>query len=145
METIEFWHWLGAGVMFVALEILMPGTFFLWMGISAGILGILVLLVPTLSWELQLLLFAIFSVASVVLWRLRLRMHPTPSENENLNQRAKQYQGRTFILREPIVDGAGKIYVDDSRWHVTGPDLGAGTKVKVVSANGSTLIVEPQD
>ena len=81
-------------------------------------------------------------VASIALWRMRQRTHPTVSEDPNVNQRTKRYIGRTFTLAEPIVDGVGKIYVDDSQWRVTGPDCDVGKKVKVISAESTTLIVE---
>jgi membrane protein implicated in regulation of membrane protease activity len=143
MGTIEFWYWWVAGIALIVLEALVPGAFFLWMGVSAGVVGLILWLAPAMSWEWQLLLFAVFSVTSIVLWRLRQRKHPTHSEDENLNQRTKQYLDRIFTLTEPIVDGIGKIQVDDSQWRIAGPDCDAGVKVKVVSANGVTLIVEP--
>lgn len=143
MEHIEFWYWWVAAVVLIILETLVPGTFFLWMGVSASVVGAILWASPTLSWEWQLFLFSIFSVAAIAIWMIRLRKHPTKSEDENLNQRSRQYIGRTFTLIEPIVDGVGKIHVDDAQWRVTGPDCDKGVKVRVVSATGVTLIVEP--
>ena len=142
MDVIEFWYWWVAATALVVLEILVPGTFFLWMGVSAAAVGVVVWVMPTMEWEWQFFLFAILSVASIALWRLRQRTHPTVSEDPNVNRRTKRYIGRTFTLAEPIVDGIGKIYVDDSRWRVSGPDCDVGEKVKVVSAESTTLIVE---
>ena len=45
----------------------------------------------------------------------------------------------SFTIEEPIVNGMGKIKVDDSTWRVNGSDQPAGTTVKVVSVDGSTL------
>ena len=142
MDSIEFWYWWVAAVALVILEILVPGTFFLWMGVSAAVTGAILWVTPTMEWEWQFFLFAILSVVSIVLWRVRQRTHPTVSEDPNVNQRTKRYIGRTFTLAEPIVDGVGKIYVDDSQWRVAGPDCEAGKKVKVISAESTTLIVE---
>ncbi|HEY0917405.1 MAG TPA: NfeD family protein [Solimonas sp.] len=33
--------------------------------------------------------------------------------------------------------------VDDSQWRITGPDVPAGTQVRVTRADGATLHVEP--
>ena len=62
----EFWHWLVLGLVFVTIEPFVPGTFFLWMGISAGIVvksaGEALLLVSAepdrsrFAWALQRLL-----------------------------------------------------------------------------------------
>jgi inner membrane protein len=145
MPTIEFWYWWVAAVILVIIEVLAPGTFFLWMGISAAIIGFLLWLFPDMSWEWQFLLFSVISLASIVLWQIRLRKHPTSSSDETLNKRNLQYVGRTFTLVDPIVDGYGSIHVDDTIWRVSGPDCAGGIKVKVVNADGSTLIVEPVD
>lgn len=142
MDYIEFWYWWVASIALVVLEILVPGTFFLWMGISAAVVGVILWVIPSMEWEWQFFLFAILSVVSIALWWMRQRAHPTVTEDPNVNQRTKRYVGRTFTLAEPIVDGVGKIYVDDSQWRVYGPECEAGKKVKVVSAEGATLIVE---
>lgn len=142
MDFIEFWHWWVACIVLVILEVFVPGTFFLWMGVSAAVVGGILWLMPSMEWEWQFFLFAILSVISIVLWRIRQRSHPTVTEDPNVNQRTKRYIGRTFTLSEPIIDGVGKIYVDDSQWRVTGPDCEAGKKVKVTSAESTTLIIE---
>ena len=56
--------------------------------------------------------------------------------------RTQRYLGRTLTLSEPIVNGIGKVKVDDSQWKVAGADAAKGTQVKVVSVEGSILQVE---
>ncbi|MCG8379509.1 MAG: NfeD family protein, partial [Proteobacteria bacterium] len=58
------------------------------------------------------------------------------------NRRGEQYVGRIFTLEEPIVNGVGKVKVDDSTWKVMGVDMPAGTKVRVLSVDGTILNVE---
>ena len=145
MESIDFWHWLIAGVVLVILEVFAPGAFFLWMGVAAGAVGVLLWILPDMSWESQFLLFAVISVVSTALWRIRLRKHPTETEDGNLNSRTNEYVGRVFSLSDAIVNGYGQINVDDAFWKVSGPDLEKGDKVKVISANGLILKVEPAD
>jgi len=145
LQEASYWHWWVLGVLLIILEILSPAIFFLWMGISAGVVGLLVLLIPTLGWETQILLFATFSVASIVVWRHYLKLHPIQSDQPQLNRRGEQYVGRRFTLDEPIVNGQGKIRVDDTTWKITGADCQAGTKVKVTGVSGVLLEVEPSD
>ncbi len=143
MDSIDFWHWLILALLLIILEIVVPGAFFLWMGVSAGVIGLILWISPDISWESQLLLFSVISVVSIALWRIRLNKHPTESEDNTLNARTTQYIGRVFTLVEPIEDGYGKIHVDDSYWQVSGPNCEKDKKVKVISVDGMTLKVEP--
>ena len=143
MESIGYWHWFIAGVVLIVLEVFAPGAFFLWLGVSAGVVGLILVLIPDMGWESQFLVFAIISVVSIALWRLRLQKHPTQTEDSNLNSRTKEYIGRVFSLSESIENGYGKINVDDSFWEVSGPDCEVGKKVKVISVDGMVLKVEP--
>jgi membrane protein implicated in regulation of membrane protease activity len=140
--AIAFWHWWVLGVALIILESLVPGFFFLWLGVAAGVTGALLLAVPSLAWQFQVLVFAALSVVSIVAWRAYQRRHPQESDQPALNRRAEQYVGRTLILAEPIVGRRGKVRIDDSTWRVEGEDLPAGAAVRVVAADGVVLRVE---
>jgi len=56
--------------------------------------------------------------------------------------RGEQYVNRTFTLEEPVVNGQGKIKVDDSTWKIEGADCESGTKVRVTGVDGVVLKVE---
>ena len=140
-QDASYWHWWVLAVVLIILEVISPAIFFLWMGIAAAAVGLLVFIVPGMAWELQVVLFAAFSVASVVLGRRYLNKHPIESDQPQLNRRGEQYIGRTFTLEEPIVNGQGKIKVDDSTWKITGEDCPEGAKVKVEGVDGVVLKV----
>jgi hypothetical protein len=142
LEGLTFWHWWILGVVLVVLEVLAPGVVFLWMGIAAGVTGLIVLAMPELSWQTQAIAFAALSVVSVAAGRMYLHRHPTKTDLPTLNRRGEQYVGRLFTLAEPIVNGTGKLYVDDTTWKVAGDDLPAGTRVKVTGVEGTVLQVE---
>ena len=145
LQQIDFWHWWVLGVALIILEVFSPGVFFLWMGIAAGIVGIVVWLVPDLSWEYQILIFAITSVASIAAGRAYLLSNPIETDQPLLNRRGEQYLNRTFTLEVPVVNGVGKIHVDDSTWKISGEDCDVGTKVKVTGVDGVVLRVERAD
>ena len=42
-------------------------------------------------------------------------------------------------------DGTGKLHVDDTIWKATGPDLPAGSRVRVTGLDGTVLTLEPAD
>ena len=53
------------------------------------------------------------------------------------------YVGRSYVLDEAIVNGRGKVRIDDTLWVVTGSDRGKGEWVKVTGVDGTRLVVEP--
>jgi len=142
-SAIEFWNWWVIAVFLIGIEVFAPGAVFLWMGIAAGIVGFVLLAFPETNWQIQLLIFAGVSLASIWIWRYFLRdRFARPESGRMLNRRGASYVGRTFTLKEPIVDGSGLLHVDDSRWKVEGDDMPAGTKVKVTGIDGTVLKVE---
>ena len=142
IEVLSHWHWWILAVALVILEVFAPGAFFLWLGISAGIVGGVVYLMPGMGWEYQVLMFSVLSVISIIVWRKFFRTKPTDTDQPALNRRGEQYVGRWFTLEEPIVNGLGKIHVDDSTWKIRGDDCPVGTRVEVTGVDGTVLLVK---
>lgn len=140
---IVFWHWWAFGAFLLIVELLVPGMFFIWMAEAAIVTGLLLFLMPGLAWEVQMIVFSLLSVLSIAVFRRFLKNHPIKTDQPLLNQRTAGYVGRIFTLEHPIVNGQGKIRVDDSTWKIHGEDCAAGSKVKVISASGVILNVEP--
>ncbi len=137
------WHWLIlAGVMLI-LEVTTTTLLFLLLAVSAVIVGLIAWVAPQMSWTLQLALFAGLSIVSLFVWNAYLKNRPEHSDQPHLNQRGRQYIGRRFTLDSDIVNGIGKLRVDDTTWRVEGPDLPAGSIVVVTDVDGTNLIVQP--
>lgn len=145
VDDAHYWHWWILGLVLVALEMVLPGTFMVWMGVAAGLVGVLLLVFPGLGWQGQIATFAVLSLATVIVYRMWFHRHPEKSDQPNLNRRARQYVGRTFVLDEPIENGTGRIHVDDTYWRVRGTDMAAGRRVRVTGADGTILVVEPAE
>lgn len=144
-SQLVFWHWFALGLLLLIGEVIGFGGYLLWPGIAAVVTGTLLVLFPDMPWELQALVFAVGSVVSLVLWRRHIRLHPKQVDQPFLNKRAASYVGRVLVLSEPLENGRGKLRVDDSNWEVTGPDLPAGTRVRVVGNAEMILQVEPAE
>lgn len=141
-DTLEGWHWVAAGVLIATLEILIPGNILVWLGISAITTGIVKWIIPGLGLEVQLVIFAVLSVVSILAALLWFRRHPMESDKPNLNVRGQQLVGRTLTLDQPIVNGMGRARLGDTTWRVAGEDYVKGTQVRIVDVRGTTLIVE---
>lgn len=137
------WAWFVAAAVFLLLELLSPGVFFLWLAIAAALTGLADAL-QGLPWQAELLVFAALSVVSVLVGR-RFYAGPAlePDDNPYLNRRQLGYIGRSFTLTQPVINGRGKLTIEDTVWEVEGPDIPAGARVKVTAVKDMNLIVTP--
>ena len=145
LDEVVFWHWWIVAGLLLIMELMLPSFFFLWLGIAAAATGFIMLVLPSMPMEWQLVLFAIASVIAVLAWRKYRETRPVESDQPNLNKRGRQYVGRIFTLDRPIENGVGKVVVDDSTWRVKGPDLPAGTHVRVTGVDGVVFVVAPEE
>ena len=138
----DYWYWMIAAAVFLVLEILTPGVFFMWIGIAAFITGIVDLAAPETTPAVLGMIFAVLAVISACVGRkLMKKEQNVPS---TLNNRAEQYVGQVFQVYEAVTDGRGKIKVGDTVWAVVADkDTPADTSVRVVSVKGTALAVEP--
>ena len=60
---VQFWHWWILAALLAAVEAMLPGIFFIWFGAAAAIVGLIVLILPGMGWELQVVLFAVLAAA----------------------------------------------------------------------------------
>jgi inner membrane protein len=138
------WSWWILGLVFLGLEILVPGVFLLWIGLAAIVVGALSFPLwgtAAWSWQLQLVIFAVLAVALALVGR-RISGSNTESDQPMLNRRVEGLVGRTATLEEPISEGKGRIRLDDTTWIVQGPDMPAGTQVRITTAQAGGLTVE---
>ena len=135
--------WAAIALVLIAAETFIPGAFLLWMGIAAGAVWLVVMLVPGLSLLAQVVLFVALSVVAVLAYRKWGRRRERPSDRPLLNRRAEQHVGRVVELDRAIVGGQGRVKIGDAYWTVSGPELEAGTRVRVVAADGMVLEVHP--
>jgi hypothetical protein len=148
MEIIDFlvengpWSWIVGGLVLLALELVLPGGFLLWMGIAGILTGIITLFQP-LAWPLQWLIFGVLSLVSIYAWVRLTKGRATQTDRPLLNQRTEHFMGREVVLDQPIVDGFGRLTMGDTKWRVSGPDLPAGQRVRIIGAEGAVLQVEP--
>jgi membrane protein implicated in regulation of membrane protease activity len=147
--ALGFWNWFFVAIVLMSLETIIPGVHFLWFGLAAAIVGALAYAAAvfgsadTFSWPLQLVAFALISVATVFWVRGWARAKRAPSDVPDLNVRGAQYVGRLVTVEDAIVSGRGRVRVGDTLWPASGPDSAKGSRVKVTGVSGTVLVVEP--
>lgn len=138
------WSWWILGLILLAAELAAPGVFLIWIGAAAIVVGALSLMfwdTAFWSWQIQFLVFAVLAIAFALAGRRFYASRKETSDEPLLNRRGESLVGRTATLSEPITEGRGRIRLDDTWWSVMGPDLPAGTRVKVVASSGRDLTV----
>jgi membrane protein implicated in regulation of membrane protease activity len=141
------WTWIILGMVLLGLEVLAPGIFFLWLGAAALIVGAISLMVwgygaELWVWQVQVLAFLILSITLAYAGRSWLAKHEEPTDQPLLNDRAGQLIGRIATLEQPISNGVGQVRIGDMLWRVKGPDLPAGSRVRVAGGDSDRLEVE---
>ena len=89
MSTIAsfgIWNWFIAGGLLLAIEVIAPGTFMLWLGLSALLVGVISLVVDW-PWQAQFIAFAVFAIASIPIWRHVGHKVGAPVDQPFLNRR----------------------------------------------------------
>jgi membrane protein implicated in regulation of membrane protease activity len=147
MQVVDFiaanghWSWIVAGLILLALELLLPGGFLLWMGISGIITGLITMFQP-IGWPLQWLIFGVLSLVTIAIWVRWNRSRPALTDRPYLNRRADHFIGQEAVLEQAIAQGFGRVVLGDTVWRVSGADLPAGQRVRIVGSEGAVLKVE---
>ncbi|MEZ8393198.1 NfeD family protein [Vibrio cyclitrophicus] len=144
LEQVNHWHWLAFGLALLALELIGTAGYFLWIGMSAMLVGALLGALP-LGWQMQWLSFASFSLITTWLWwRRQLSNDKESDAGRELNQREKQLVGQTARVDTDIQKGKCRIRLGDTTWSaVSAYDLEAGTEVIVTAVDGIVLTITP--
>ena len=138
----DVFAWAALALLLFAAEALAPGAFMLWLGLAAAAVFLGVLLVPGIPMLAQAAAFVVLGFVSVQVYRTWFRGRGRASDQPALNRRSAALVGRVLPLERAIVDGRGRVQIADAYWEVTGPELPAGTHVRIVGGDAMTLQVE---
>jgi len=138
----DVFAWAAVALLLFAAEAMAPGAFMLWLGLAAAVVFVVVLLFSGIPVLAQVALFVVLSFVSIQVYRRWFRNREKPSDQPALNRRAAALVGRVVPLERGIIDGRGRVQIADAFWEVAGPELPAGTHVRVTGADGMTLTVE---
>ncbi len=135
------WFWWIIAIILLIGELFSPGVFLIWLAGAAALTGIFDYFLE-LTWRMEIALFAVFSVALVLAsWQRVMASRKAVSDEPHLNRRQASYVGRSIPLEDAIVNGTGKVRIEDTLWQVTGPDLPKGALVTVTGVSDARLTV----
>jgi inner membrane protein len=138
------WFWfILAGLLLIG-ELMSPGVFLMWVAGAAALTGVADAVIG-LDWQFEAIVFGILSAVLVYATWDRVKAQRNPkSEQPHLNERHMTYVGRVVPLEQAIVNGTGKVRIEDSLWDVDGEDAPKGARVKIIGVKGLRLAVELQ-
>ncbi len=136
--------WFALGFLLAAGEILVPGTFLIWMAGAAIITGLLTWVLP-IGMVVQIIIFASLAIVAVFAGRRYLKNNPIEEADPLMNKRGARLVGETATVVQVISNGKGRVHLGDSEWNVRGPDADIGATVRVTGSEGATLLVELVD
>jgi hypothetical protein len=140
LQHLSWWHWMVLAVLLAAAETMVPGAVAIWFAAASAVIGLLMVVID-IPWQWQLIGFGVLGMVALLLFRSYRKRYPQADEQPNLNLRGQQYVGRELVLIEAIEQGSGKARLGDGVWKVSGPELPAGARVRVVGVDGIVLKV----
>jgi len=145
LSQLTAWHWLILGVVLLGFELVTGTTYILWPAVSALAVGVLLFIAPDMGWELQMLLFFLLSIMTLVLGRTHLQRLVKGGEPSDLNDPGQAMVGRQVKAVADFIGTEGRVDVGDTQWSAR-LEIGtasAGDLLIVKSIEGATLIVAP--
>ena len=144
--TILWWHWLVLGLLLAVAEMATAGGFYIiFFGVGALLVGTLSAFGLAGPEWVQLLLFTVFSVVSLLLFRSRLltwlQVEPQRPPMDTL-------VGEIGVTKEDLAPGGvGQVELRGTAWsgrNAGGAVLARGARCRVVRVEGLMLHVEPE-
>lgn len=145
--TLLYWHWLALGMLLIIAEIFLPSFTVFWFGLGAILVGLILLVAPDLSLNLQLFLWAISSIAFTFLWFRFLKPRMVDQTKAGLSREAVLGESGQ-VIRTPIEGERGVVrfatpLLGSDEWpFICEQEVVAGDRVFVRDVSGNTLIVE---
>ena len=144
---LTWWMWMIAGLVLLVCEVVTPGTFyFIFLGISGLLVGLVAWLAPDLPAWMHWLLFSIFTGISLGFFRKPLM--EKFKINTKHGHKVDSLVGETALALEDIGPGAiGKVELRGASWtaHNAGDQpIQRSERPKVERVDGLTLYIRSQ-
>jgi membrane protein implicated in regulation of membrane protease activity len=143
---ILWWHWLVLGLLLVLAELAASGGFYIiFFGISAVVVGLLASAGLAGPVWVQLLLFSVLSVATLMIFRTRLlRAFQVDPQAPAVDAMV----GEVAVAAEELLPGSvGRVEFRGAAWSArnnANVAVARGARCRVIRVEGLLLYVEPE-
>lgn len=141
--SLSPWWWIALGIAIGALEMATGSFFLIWPALAALCVAALVALIPDLSGEAIIVLFATLAIILTFAGRALLtRFGDGGAPASGLNQRSDAMVGRRAKVLDHA-DGEGWVEIDGIRWKAiwANPPASPPKSARIDRAEGMTLYV----
>ncbi|WP_200248829.1 NfeD family protein [Lamprobacter modestohalophilus] len=136
-------YWGLAGALFIALELLLPGLYSIWIGVGALVVSLVLMMFPALSTTAQLQVFASAMMSTLGLGFLIQRRGGRRVQTRPINQELQGLIDQTLLVASAF--DAGRVRVADTTYAAfCEQPLGCGEQVIVRGIEGGRLRVAPK-
>ena len=143
---VLYWHWIVLGIGLMALEILLPSFVALWFGAAAIVVGLIVLIIPSMSLSIGVMCWVLISI--LLMWLWFKFMQPLSKDRTKAGLSREAIVGETGqVLSPPTAERRGTLrfsvpILGADEWSFLCDDvLAAGDRVRVSDISGNSLIV----
>jgi len=146
MIEILWRHWALVGFGFILAELALPAFVLVWFGLGGFIVMAAMFLDPALSLATQILLWTLSSIAMMILW---FQVFKRGAHKVLVGRASAALVGEVGLIAEAVAPfKQGKVrfqkpIVGSDIWSCTSQqEIIAGTRVRVESVEGNTVIVK---
>jgi membrane protein implicated in regulation of membrane protease activity len=143
LEGISPWWWIAFGIALGAVEMATMSFFLIWPSLAALVMALILFVSPSMSGEMQVMLFAIIAIALTFIGRgLMDRFGDGGGAESVLNKRSEALVGRQARVLD-FEAGEGAVEIDGMRWRAIWENGSKGAAhVTITGADGMTLLVQ---
>ena len=143
IETYTWIIWLALFVAMLAIEALGPALVSVWFAFGA-IVALLVSFIPGVAWWVEVVIFVVISLATLLALRPVLRRY---FKRNNYNTNIDSFTGkRGYVIEDIEYLKPGAVKIGDVSWTAIPVDKDAkileNEVIEVVAVNGNKLIVK---
>lgn len=137
--------WFIIGLVLLLLELVMPGFVIFFFGVGAWITA-LVCLFADININIQVVIFALTSVAALLVFRKMIQNKFIYSKNDKSEAVEDEFTGKEAVAVEDFgPDNKGKVEFKGTSWKAeSSSGIKAGQTVVIVEKDSFKLIVEPK-
>ncbi|MGH8559311.1 MAG: NfeD family protein [Methylococcales bacterium] len=141
-----YWHWLLLGIVLAMAEMFLASFTLLWFGLGAILVGVVLLVFPSMSLGFQLFAWIVFSGGFAVFWFKYFRPLMVDKTKAGIAREAVIGESGT-VIKTPIEGSRGiarftiPVLGEDEWEFICEQIVAVGDRVHIKDVSGNTLIV----